>query len=139
LSRPSPARSLLQNFGQVARFCAVGLTCYLASLAVFSGLCELAHVPYLISFVITFFVGNLLGFWLNGRFTYTVKRSFDQGSLVRYMIVCATTLALGTLSMHWLVETVGLWYVTANVIVGVVNAPASYVLHRTVSYRVSAG
>ena len=131
-SKPEKLRSQVV---QLMRFCAVGLACYAASITSFTALCELAHVPYTYSFVLSFVIGNLLGFWLNGRFTYTAQKKVGGGSLARYITINLMFLGLGFVALRFLVESLHVWYVAANFMVAAASAPLSFLMHRAISYR----
>jgi putative flippase GtrA len=122
----------------LARFCAVGLICFMASLASMTVLCELAHLHYMHAFFITFVIANVLGFWLNGRFTYVSGKSLDRGAPLRYVLVNIALFGLGSLVLRLLVESLHVWYLAAVVVVATINAPVSFLMHRWISYRVGA-
>jgi putative flippase GtrA len=119
---------------QLARFSAVSLFCFALGLGVLTGLHELAGVHYLIAYAASFVVTSTLGFLLNGRYTFRAKRESGSG-LIRYMTVNAGLLVLNGAMLRLLVEQFHVWYVTATLVLAMINTPVSFVAHRVVSYR----
>jgi len=123
--------------GELARFCIVGLTCYIVNIAAFAALCEIGGVHYVVAYVVMFFLGNALGFWLNKRFTFAMRSRLDHASMVRYVLVNCVMFGLGVAALHVLVEWLHIWYLAAATLVAAVNAPISFAAHRVVSYRLA--
>lgn len=119
---------------QLARFGAVGLVCLGVSTAVLAALHDLAGLYYLVAFGIAFCVGNILGYLLNGRFTFTVRATRLGAS--RYLLLNGTLLVVNSLLMKALVDGAHIWYIGASLLLAVVNTPMSFLLHRAFSYSV---
>ncbi len=122
---------------QLARFCIVGLTCYTANILALAALCELVGMHYIPAYVLVFLMGNALGYWLNKRFTFALRNRLDRAAMLRYLLVNCIALVLSMAALHLLVESVHMPYLTATAIIAAVNAPASFVAHRLVSYRIT--
>ena len=122
---------------QLARFGSVGLLCACISIAVLLGLCELAHMNYLVAFLISFLVANICGYLLNGHFTFGASNNLKRKSFVVYVLVNCASLAINSLALRILVEVFGVWYLTATIAIAVVNAPINFIAHRALSYRVT--
>jgi putative flippase GtrA len=122
---------------QLAKFGSVGLLCACISVAVLLGLCELAHMNYLLAFFISFLVANICGYVLNGHFTFAASKHLDRKSFVVYVLVNCASLAINSLALRILVEAFGVWYLTATIAIAVVNAPVNFIAHRALSYRVT--
>lgn len=120
---------------QFVRFCAVGMTCYLSGLALLAGLTEVAGLHYLLSFAISFVATNLLGFWLNGRFSFGSPSHVGGSAALRYLAVSAASLTLNMIALALLVERVGLWYLAAVVTLTAINVPINFVAHRLITFR----
>lgn len=118
----------------LARFCAVGLLCFIVGLGVLVGLHELLGVYYLIAYAAAFFVTNSFGYLLNGRYAFRAPR-VDRAGALRYMTVNAGLLAINSLLLRILVENFHLWYLTGTLILAAVNTPISFVAHGVLSYR----
>jgi len=118
---------------QLARFCAVSLSCFLLGLGVLTGLHELAGVHYLVAYVASFVVTSSLGYLLNGR--YTFRAGADGSGLLRYMTVNVALLVVNGLALRLLVEHFHMWYLTATLLLAAINTPISFLVHRIVSYR----
>lgn len=129
-------RSARAALTQLLRFGAVGLTCLVLSTAVLAGLHTLAGVNYLLAYAAAFVAGNILGYVLNAHFTFAV-RSVSHTGAARYMLVNATLLGVNTLALDCLVQRLHMWYLAAAVLLGVLNAPVSFLAQRFVTYRPS--
>jgi putative flippase GtrA len=122
---------------QLARFCIVGLTCYVANIVALAVLCEVLRIHYVVAYIAVFFMGNALGYWLNKRFTFSLSTPLDRAAMTRYLLVNCVMLALSTAALHVLVEWAHIWYLAAVTIIAGVNAPVSFLAHRVVSYRIA--
>lgn len=123
---------MLLMAAQLARFGAVGVVCLVVSTATLAALHDLAGLYYLVAFGIAFCVGNILGYLLNGRFTFTVRVTRLGAS--RYLLLNGTLLAVNSLLMKALVDGAHVWYIGASLVLALVNMPLSFLLHRTFSY-----
>jgi putative flippase GtrA len=121
---------------QLARFSAVGLICLAVSTSALAALHELAGLYYLVAFAIAFCIGNILGYVLNGRFTFTVRVTRLGAS--RYLLLNGILLAVNSVLMKALVDGAHIWYIGASLLLAVVNTPISFFLHRAFSYSGSS-
>jgi putative flippase GtrA len=135
---PDPKCALMiARLRKLVRFCAVGLTCLTLSVAVLTGLDELAGVNYLVAYVASFLVSNLAGYLLNARFTFSSK-SVDHAGAIRYMTVNAILLAANTLCMKLLVDALHMWYLAAAILMSCFNMPLSFLGQWRFTYRPQA-
>jgi len=123
---------------QLVRFCIVGATIYAANILALAVLCELLHMHYIVAYVLVFLAGNALGYWLNKHVTFGIRQKLDRASMLRYLLVNCVMLAASTLLLRVFVESWHMHYLLATAIVAALNAPASYLVHRSVTYRISA-
>ena len=136
MQRRSVRRMPGQNhLRQLLRFCGVGLTCLAISLAVLVGLHALAGLNYLLAYAASFVAGNIAGYVLNARFTFSIDTISHAGAL-RYMAVNGTLLCVSTGFMKVIVGEFHVWYITAALLIAAVNTPISFVAHRFVTYRI---
>jgi len=119
---------------QLVRFSAVSLFCFALGLCVLTGLHELAGVHYLIAYVASFVVTSSVGYLLNGRYTFRAGKG-DRSGLVRYTLVNVCLLLVNGAALRLLVEEFHVWYLTATVLLAMLNTPVSFLAHRIVSYR----
>jgi len=119
---------------QLARFCAVSLFCFALGLGVLAGLDELAGVHYLVAYVASFVVTSSVGYLLNGRYTFGAGNG-DRSGLVRYTSVNVGLLIVNGAALRLLVEMFHVWYLTATVLLAMLNTPVSFLAHKIVSYR----
>jgi len=132
--QPPIVRRLLQ----LARFCAVGITCLILGLAVLAGLHDLAGVNYLVAYIAGFVVGNIAGYLLNARFTFFAG-SVDHAGAARYLMVNAVLLCMSTAALKLLVDGLGMWYLAAAILIAAANTPLSFVAQRLITYRLRGG
>jgi len=121
---------------QLARFCAVGVTCLALGLVVLAALHDLAGVNYLVAYVVAFIVGNLAGYLLNARFTFFAG-TVNHAGAARYLLVNAVLLCVCTAGLKLLVDEFRMWYLGAALLLAVVNAPVSFVAQRLITYRLA--
>ena len=121
------------NLRQLGRFCTIGLVCFVLGLGVLAGLGELAGVNYLLAYVASFVSSNVAGYLLNARFTFEVRS--DHAGAARYLAVNLALLCLNTAIMKLLVDALGVWYITAAIVLAAFNAPVGYVAQRLFTYR----
>jgi putative flippase GtrA len=125
---------MLGHTRQLARFSAVSLFCFALGIGVLTGLHELLGVYYLVAYVASFVVTSSLGYLLNGKYTFQARGGTSAG-LVRYMLVNVTLLVINGTALRILVEHFHLWYLSATLLLAVLNTPLSFLAHRLVSYR----
>jgi len=101
------------------------------------GLGELAGMNYLLAYVLSFIVSNLAGYLLNARFTFGVGS--NHGGAARYMAVNMALVCVSTAILKLLVDGLGIWYVTAAIVMAAFNAPVGYLAQRLFTYRVGLG
>jgi putative flippase GtrA len=134
---PDPP-SMVTHLLQLARFCAVGVTCLMLGLAVLAALHEFAGVNYLAAYVAAFVVGNLAGYLLNARFTF-LAGSVDRAGATRYLLVNLVLLCVNTAALKLLVDGVRMWYLAAAILLAAVSAPISFLAQRLITYRLTRG
>jgi putative flippase GtrA len=134
---PLQSAPMMARFRKLARFCAVGLTCFTIGVAILAGLHELAGVNYLVAYVTSFVVSNLVGYLLNARFTFSSK-SVDHAGAIRYMAVNAVLLGTNTLALKLLVDELHMWYLGAAIFLAFVNTPLSFLGQWLFTYRLQA-
>jgi putative flippase GtrA len=122
---------------QLARFCLVGLTCYVLNILMLAALCELLGMHYIVAYVIVFFLGCAVGYWLNKHFTFSLRAPLDRAAMARYILVNVGALIVSTAALHVLVQWMHVWYLAAITLIAAVNAPLSFIAHRLVTYRIA--
>jgi putative flippase GtrA len=129
-------RTALLMTAQLARFCAVGLICLAVGTATLAALRDLAGLYYLVAYGIAFCFANILGYLCNGRFTFTARATKLGAS--RYLLLNGILLGVNSVLMKALVDGAHIWYIGASLLLAAVNAPMSFLLHRSFSYSVPA-
>ena len=77
-------------------------------------------IHYLASTVIAFVSITPLGFFLNKAVTFRTRREYARIELPRYFSAMAASFALNLLLMYLLVSVLGVWYLTASLLVAAV-------------------
>jgi putative flippase GtrA len=121
---------------QLARFCGVGVICLIVSTLTLATLHDLAGLHYLLAFAISFCVGNVLGYTLNGRFTFSTP--LTRAGIFRYLLLNGTLLIVNSGLMKALVDGLHVWYIGASLLLAMMNAPVSFLLHRSFSYAAAS-
>jgi len=134
---PAQSAPLRPTLRQLRRFCGVGLTCLVFSLTVLAGLHTFAGLNYLLAYVVSFIAGNIAGYLLNARFTFSVDAISHAGA-VRYMAVNGVLLCVSTAVMRLLVGEFHVWYIGAALVTAAINTPISFVAQQFVTYRIGA-
>ena len=88
---------------------------------------------YLVAYAVSFVSSNIAGYLLNARFTFAV--SSDQVGAARYMAVNVALLCVNTAAIKLLVSVLGMWYITAAILLAACNAPLGYLAQRRFTYR----
>ena len=122
------------SIAQLARFGAIGGLCLLASTAALAALRDLAGLYYLVAFAISFCLGHVMGYLLNGRYTFSVRAS--RAGVSRYLLLNGLFLAVNSLLLKLLVDGAHMWYIGASLLLAAGNAPVSFLVHRAYSYGV---
>lgn len=129
-------RAALRVAAQLVRFSAVGVVCLVVSTSALAALHDLAGLYYLVAFGIAFCLGSVLGYLLNGRFTFTARVTKLGAS--RYLLLNGILLGVNSILMKVLVDGAHIWYIGASLSLAVFNTPMSFLLHRWFSYSVSS-
>lgn len=119
---------------QLIRFCGVGAICLATATGGLIALHQLGGMYYLTAYVISFCLGNVLGYVLNGRFTFGARVSAYGGS--RYLLLNASLLGVNTGLMKVLVDGAHVWYIAACLILAIATTPLSFLLHKRLSYAI---
>ena len=121
---------------QLVRFCGVGLACLILSVVVLVGLHAFAGLNYLFAYALSFIAGNIAGYLLNARFTFSVG-TISHARALRYMAVNGVLLCVSTAVMRLLVGEIHAWYLAAALATAAINTPLSFLAQRFVTYRIS--
>lgn len=117
---------------QLTRFCGVGLVCLALSTSALAALHDFLGLHYLLAFGVSFCLGNALGYALNGCFTFSTR--LTRAGVCRYLLLNGALLVINSILMKVLVDGLHIWYIGAALLLAALNAPASFLLHRSFSY-----
>jgi dolichol-phosphate mannosyltransferase len=123
-----------QNWLQLVRFGAVGLSGYVVNLAVFAACVHLLGVDYRLSAVVAFVVSVLNNFWWNRHWTFSAKEDHPAGQAVRFFTVSLIAFGFTYMVLVALVDA-GLMKVLAQAIAIAAGTPLSFVGQKLWSFR----
>lgn len=116
------------------RFALVGGGCFLLNLGLLYGAKEKAHLHYLLASALSLLVVSGIGFFLNRRITFRVEGTQVWKELGRYYLVNTGSFALNLLLITLLVEGFKIYYLLANILVGVALMAANFWFHKSWSF-----
>ena len=119
-----------------AAFALVGGLCLAVNTVVLWWLTSGLGIHYLASTVIAFVSITPLGFFLNKAVTFRTRREYARIELPRYFSAMAASFALNLLLMYLLVSVLGVWYLTASLLVAAVVLIVNFLSSDRWSFRV---
>lgn len=118
---------------QLLKFCLVGVTNNIISLAIYYLLIYLgAH--YFIANAVSFLLSVLWAYWLNGKFVFTGGERSAR-SLVRVYVSYGLALLLSSLILYVTIDLWGISAYIAPLISLVITTPLNFILNRQWVYR----
>ncbi|MCC7516563.1 MAG: GtrA family protein [Pseudomonadales bacterium] len=125
---------------QFGRFVGVGSICLALNVLMLYGLTDVLGLHYLLSCCVAIIAVNGIGFLLNKTLTFTdappvlVVSSGGFWQFFRYNTVSIISFLLVMSQMYILVDVVGIWYIYANIAIGVVMAFINFFMHKYFTY-----
>jgi putative flippase GtrA len=123
-----------QNWMQLAKFCAVGLSGYVVNLAVFGALVHGFGVHYLVAAVCSFFVAVTNNYVWNRLWTFRHQRGHLAYQGLRFLVVSIVALAGNLLFLAGLVA-LGMPKVPAQAAAIVLVTPWNFIANKLWSFR----
>jgi putative flippase GtrA len=124
-----------QNWLQLIRFGAVGVTGYAINLAVFAACVHLLGIDYRVAFVIAFVVSVVNNFWWNRHWTFDAKHQHPVFQGARFFTVSAVAQGFAYIVLVALVEGAGLEKVVAQALAVATATPLSFIGQKLWSFR----
>lgn len=125
-----------RDLKRFARFCAVGVCSLVLSAVALYVLHGVLRVEYIVAYAFAFFAANISAYLLNGRYTFSAK-SMDAAGAVRYLTVNGAQLCVTTIVLAFLVSGLGHNYLRCAIAIGLLSAPLSYILQKTLTFKVA--
>lgn len=119
------------------RFCVIGGVSAACSLGLLYVLVDIAHLQYLLGFLITFAVVNCLSYLASRRFAFRTTTVTLGNGLLRYFGIMTFGLALNMAAMAVLVSGLHFWPVAAAALLSLLNAPMNFLLHGRLTFATS--
>lgn len=99
------------------KYALIGGICTLLNLATLYLLTTVLGLYYLVAAMISFFTLTPVGFWLQKLFTFRTPRPAARIEWPRYLATMGSSFAANLALMYVLVSLLGLWYLTASIVV----------------------
>ena len=97
---------------------------------------EAIGIHYLISTSLAFVFSFFVSFFLQKFWTFEDATKEKMGSqMLFYLLIALTNLGLNALLMYFFVETVKIWYMLAQVLVGVIIAIESFTIYKLLIFN----
>ena len=121
------------------RFVLVGGICFVTGLALLYGATGLLGLHYLISMTASIVVANTLGWLLNRCWTFLGSGQPWWVEYARYMSVSFSSNLITLVLMFMCVSVLGIHYLSASAIIGLLMLLFNFVVHRDWSFAPSKG
>lgn len=128
-------RDFLDKF-KFIKFVLAGCIATLADLSILFFLTEVVGIWYLFSSVFSFSVGFIVSFLLQKFWTFKDKMSDDlQNQLLKYLFVMGVSLVIGVLSVYFLVDKIGVYYLLGQVLADAFLAIGRYFINKNIIFK----
>ena len=87
------------------------------------------QIHYLISYAIAFLVSATANYIFNSLWTFNTQKAYLKGYST-YIMLTAVTFATGEILMYLLTSKIGIWYLSSNAIVILINFGINFMLSK---------
>ena len=134
-------KNLARSFGilfqkNYIKFFLIGGVSASLSVGLLYFLVDIAHAPYLVSYIGIFVFLTGCAYLASRRFAFSATSVDVKSGLLKYFAITTSSLILNACLMVALVEIFGLRPVVANMMLCVLNAPLNYLAHRKFTFRI---
>lgn len=120
---------------QIIKFTSVGGLCLIVNLSILFFLTEKLRIEDITATIISFFLANLLGFFLNKYFTFRVKSTNIFQEIYKYFTVMSSSFIANLICMFILVKVLQIWVIYASLIVSGIFYIYNYLMHKNWSFK----
>ena len=121
---------------KLVRYIISGGTAALTNMASLFLLVQFGRVYYLYASILAFLISVAVSFTMQKFWTFHDNHVYDvHAQFARYLVVILANLALNTALVYLLVETIGVWYLAAQLIATVIIAAIGYFAYRYFVFR----
>lgn len=117
------------------KFCLVGGLCAFLNLVILYILTTILSLHYILSTIFLMFSVNILGFYLNKRYTFKTDKNRFWRELWKYQTVMVSSFLTILFLMYLLVDILHIWYIYANIIITVSTTMYNFLMHRSWSFK----
>ena len=131
----SKIKKLIIKYKIYIKYVISGCTGAFVNLSTLFVLTEFAHLHYLLSAIMAFFVSLAVGFNLQKKWTFrdNNKKVFKQ--VLFYLVITSINLLIDTALLYFLVEKFDLWYMFAQVAIYGSLSIVNFILYRFLVFR----
>lgn len=122
---------------QLIKFSSVGFICLIVNLTIIWILTEKLNLEDITATIISFFIANLLGFFLNKYFTFKVKNNNIFKEIYKYYTVISFSFIINIIFISVLVKLFQIWVIYATIIVSLFVYIYNYIMHKNWSFKQS--
>jgi dolichol-phosphate mannosyltransferase len=123
-----------EQVAEFARYLVTGASCIALNVVIITALTEYAGFHYLLSVAVCFGTVTLVGFLVNRYWTFRKRGGVPLQDLRRYLLVTIGNMAASLVLCAFFVDVLNIRYYIAVVVVSIVLAPLSFILHRGWSF-----
>lgn len=124
---------------ELIKFCIIGSFCALQNILILYCLTSILNVHYIFSIFFQTLYVNSLGFYLNRRYTFSVKNGQFWQELFKYHTVMASSLLTFSILMYLLVDVMHIWYLSAFILLTIGMTFYNFLSHKRWTFKENSG
>lgn len=123
------------NKRQFSTFLFVGLFCTGLNYFLLYFLVSRLYIHYMLSFSIVFLIGNLVGFFLNKKYTFKTSGTSFLNEIWKYYSVMFSNFLINLILIYILVNYFHVWYLYASLITTIGGIFYNFIMHKKWSFK----
>jgi len=133
LEKMHPIFKKLRNIGKYTFFSVIATIADIVSLYI---LTEFIGVFYLLSVKLSYFVGMLITFFGNKKYTFkNNKIKTSTHKFIDFLVISVIDLCMHVIFIKILTEYLGVWYIFSKIITVVIIFFVKYYMHKKIAFR----
>lgn len=126
----------IQKYKIYIKYVIAGGTAATVNLTLLFILTDLIGIYYIISATLAFIAAFFVSFSLQKLWTFRDKSRDQIGKQMSiYLVVGVTGLGINAVGMYTLVEKVGLYYILAQIVMGMIIAVGNFLIYRFIIFK----
>jgi len=122
----------LRTIGKYTFFSVIATLTDLLALFV---LTEFFNIYYLISVKISYFIGMIVAFFGNKKYTFKKTNKKSAHQFLDFFIISVIDLCLNVIIIKIFTEYLGIWYILSKIITVIIIFIGKYYLHKEIAYN----